>query len=90
MRPRREISSGELFLQSLNSFKFTTQMKLYAKIFNYLEHKTTRTLALLLLQCLYLLFSLEMYPTSTKFIFLSLSTALKLKSLILIPFLLLQ
>ena len=58
-------------------------MKLYAKIFNYLEHKTTRTLALLLLQCLYLLFSLEMYPTSTKFIFLSLETALKLKSLIL-------
>lgn len=48
MRPRREaggISSGprELFLQSLNSFKFTTQMKLYAKIFNYLEHKTTGT-----------------------------------------------
>ena len=60
-------------------------MKLYAKIFNYLEHKTTRTLALLLLQCLYLLFSLEMYPTSTKFIFLSLETALKLKSLILSP-----
>ena len=60
-------------------------MKLYAKIFNYLEHKTTRTPALLLLQCLYLLFSLEMYPTSTKFIFLSLETALKLKSLILSP-----